>query len=347
MVINDERIGPTPLKSPISRSSPWSYILIGALLGASFEFVVSKPLAYLIQSIFDYVFFGVDFQPESLLRSYIFKPERWPGITLSGIIFGGLLGFIFHRLKEERRRIQTLHHEFELRVATLRHHYKNLAIGIQGFSSRVKRKLADLRDRLTQTEQTASFDPDIQSLEHNVAIMEEASQRLTQTLGDELLFLRALTSDSLHPVARDIYPFLRHTIQDLLGLRFQEKEIRVEINDRPLEADHESLIFSFEPYTMDVILQNILSNAMKLGDQINVKVAPVGGWVRMEVQDNGPGVDVAKLKQHLLAPGDKRGAESTHLGLEVSLHLLEKIGGRLSVQSELGRGAVFILEFPK
>jgi signal transduction histidine kinase len=237
MVTNNKRIGPILLKSPISPSRPWTYILIGALLGALFEVVVTNPLEYLLQKVFDYVFLGGDLQPELLLRPNIFKPAKWPGITLMGIISGGLLGFIFHRLKEQRRRIQTLHREFELRVATLRHHYKNLAIGIQGFSSRVKRKLADLRDRLTQTEQTASFDPDIQSLEHNVAIMEEASQRLTQTLGDELLFLRALTSDSLHLVARDIYPFLRHTIQDLLGLRFQEKKIRVEINDRPLEAD--------------------------------------------------------------------------------------------------------------
>ncbi len=347
MAINDEHIEPTPIKSPISRSSPWPYILIGALLGASFEFVVSKPLEYLLTSMFNYVFFGVEFQPESLLRPYIFRPERWPGITLSGIILGGLLGFIFHRLKEERRRIQTLHREFELRVATLRHHYKNLAIGIHGFSSRVKRKLIDLRDQLTQTEQTARFDQDLKSLEQNVVILEDASQRLTQTLSDELMFLRALTSDSLHPVARDIYPFLRQTIQDLLGLRFQEKKIEVKINDRPLEADQEPLIFSFEPYTMEVILQNILSNAMKFGDRIHVKVAPVEGWVRMEVQDNGPGLDVEKLKHRLLAPGDKRGAESTHLGLEVTLHLMEKTGGRLSVQSKPGEGAVFILEFPQ
>jgi signal transduction histidine kinase len=348
MVTNNKGSGPVVLKSPISRSRPWTYILIGALLGAIIEVAVFNPMEFFLQKIFDYVFLGADIQPELLIRPNIFKPAKWPGITLTGIIFGGLLGFIFQRLKEQRRRIQTLHREFELRVATLRHHYKNLAVGIHGFSSRIKRKLADLHGKLTQAEQPeARFDKDIEILEQNVAILEEAAQRLTQTLGDELLFLRALTSDTLHSMPQDIYPFLRHTIQDLLGLRFQEKQIKVEINDHQLDAEQGPLTFSFEPYTMEVILQNILSNAMKYGDHIQVQVAPAGGWVRMEVQDNGPGVDVDKLKQHLLTPGDKRGAESTHLGLQVTMHLLEKTGGRLSVQSEPGRGAKFILEFPK
>jgi signal transduction histidine kinase len=39
------------------------------------------------------------------------------------------------------------------------------------------------------------------------------------------------------------------------------------------------------------------------------------------------------------------GAESTHLGLRVTLHLLEQYGGRLFALSEPGQGATFILEF--
>jgi len=53
------------------------------------------------------------------------------------------------------------------------------------------------------------------------------------------------------------------------------------------------------------------------------------------------------LRQHLLIPGDRREAESTHLGIKVSLHLLEKYGGRLLAWSQPGAGAIFTIEFPK
>jgi signal transduction histidine kinase len=56
---------------------------------------------------------------------------------------------------------------------------------------------------------------------------------------------------------------------------------------------------------------------------------------------------VDKLKDRLLAPADRHATESTHLGLKVSLHLIQKSGGRLFVWSQPGSGAEFILELPK
>ena len=67
----------------------------------------------------------------------------------------------------------------------------------------------------------------------------------------------------------------------------------------------------------------------------------------MGIRDNGPGLEVEKLKDQLLAPTDRHSAESTHLGLKVSLHLIHKIGGRLFVRSKPGAGAEFIIELPK
>jgi signal transduction histidine kinase len=171
-----------------------------------------------------------------------------------------------------------------------------------------------------------------------VEILEEASQGLTQTLGQELLFLKALTSESLAPGVRDLYPLLIHSIKDLLDLRFRDKDIRVEINGQPLEQCQDSLVFAFEPYTMEVILQNLLSNSMKFGDHIQVEVGELDGRVRVEIKDNGPGLEMEKLKHRLLTPADRREAESTHLGLKVSLHLIHKSGGRLFVQSKPGPG---------
>jgi len=98
---------------------------------------------------------------------------------------------------------------------------------------------------------------------------------------------------------------------------------------------------------MEVILQNIIGNAMRYADLIQIKVQEEGDKVVVEIQDNGPGLDIETLMHHLLIPGERRKAESTHLGIKVTLHLLEKYSGRLLVWSKPGAGAKFILEFPK
>jgi two-component system C4-dicarboxylate transport sensor histidine kinase DctB len=85
---------------------------------------------------------------------------------------------------------------------------------------------------------------------------------------------------------------------------------------------------------------------MRYGDFVQIRVAASRDRVKVEVQDNGPGVEVEKLRQNLLTPADRR-EESSHLGLRVSLHLLAKCGGRLGAWSAPGAGATFILEFPK
>jgi signal transduction histidine kinase len=180
-----------------------------------------------------------------------------------------------------------------------------------------------------------------------MAILEDAAQRLTHTLEQELLFLKALTASVLPSVPRDFYPFLIHCVDDLLGLRFREKEIRVEINGHPLKNCQDSLTFPFEPHTMEVILQNVLANAMRYSDHIHLKVTDWGDRLRVEVRDNGPGLNIQELRRHLVTSWEQREAESTHLGLRVSIHLLAKIGGRLLAWSRPGAGAIFVIEFPK
>ncbi len=345
---------PVPLKFPTPRSKARAYPWVGLLLGIAGGVLVGHPLAMLVQHLHAAIYEHTQFAPLTVL-AHTFSFHMWPMMLLYGLsggIFGAILGLIFKRLQEHRLLLELLHHEFELQVATLRHHYKNLAIGIRGFSDRIRRKLKDLDEQIRQCQEKQCllgdhFQEDIADLEHNVGILDDAAQRLSASLGQELLFIKALTSESLNPEEKDLYPILVSAIRDLLGLRFRDKDLRVEINGRPWQECQDSLIFPFEPYAMEVILQNLLSNAMKYGDLVQVKVAEADDWVRVEVRDNGPGSEVGQLKRHLVASAAKRETDSTHLGLKVSLHLLEKCGGRLWVWSQVGAGATFIAEFPR
>jgi signal transduction histidine kinase len=337
-----------------ARSQAPSYPWIGFVVGIAFGLLVIYPLHLGMRNLSDYLYRGASLK---LLKAVTqgFSPRLWP-IILFYALFGGLGGLvlaaIFKRLRENRQRLDTLHHEFELQVTTLRHHYKNLALGIHGFSARIKRKLAILEEHFRKCAPGdcatyGQFYQDFEALEQSVAILEDAAQRLSHTLGQEILFLRALTNETPTVSPRDFYPFLRHCLDDLLGLRFREKPIRVEINGRPPEDAQESLVFSFDPHIMEVILQNILSNAMKNGDYLQIQVEEQDNLVQVAISDNGPGMDLRELQRHLQDLGRRRDEESTHLGLKVSVHLLEKCRGRLLARSRPGEGACFIIEIPK
>lgn len=284
-----------------------------------------------------------------------FAPRMWPMMTLFGLsggVFGAILGQVFKKLQEHQLQIETLHKEFELQVASLRHHYKNLAIGIEGFSGRISRKVTELARQIRQSHgadcpHESCYCHDLPGLEKDVQTLVETSKRLGETLGRELTFLKALTSDVAAPMPHDIYPVLAGAIRDLLEARFRDKKIQVEINSRPYGGSREPLFFNFELMTMEVILKNLLSNAMNYGDHIQVNVADTAGKLQIQVFDNGPGFEVEELRNQLLVPRDRRELDSTQLGLRVTLHLLEKCGGQLLVASQLGIGSNFTLEFPK
>jgi len=352
--MNPRQVEPTVLTAFVPRGHTPAYPWIGLLLGAGLAVLLAYPLVMMINLVHDHYVFGI---PLNLFQAVLrgLRPQLWPLIglyALGGALTGAILGRIFQRIHENRLRLDNLHHEFELQVTALRHHYKNLALGIQGFSNRIKRKMVSLEEHFQACAREecltyGQFYQDFDSLQQSLAILEDTSQRLTHTLGQELLFLRALTSNTPAMEPRDFFPFLEHCVQDLLGLRFREKSIRVEINGRPSGEKRESLIVCFDPHIMEVVLQNILTNAMKSGDHLQIRVQDEPDLVRVEVEDNGPGLDLVELQRQLKVAGRGRDSESTYLGLRVSLHLLEKCHGRLLALSRPGNGATFIVEIPK
>ncbi|MHB9071958.1 MAG: sensor histidine kinase [Desulfobaccales bacterium] len=330
------------------------YPVLGFLLGGVAGIFIGHPLSMAVANIQEYIHHQAPLEP--IQRAFhAFSLHMWPMMALyalSGAAFGMVLGIIYQKLVEHRLRIEKLYQEFELQVASLRHHYKNMTIGIQGFSQRIKRKIGDLTMEVEQCHERLCplencFCRNIPALELDVNTLVKTTQRLNETLGKELIFLKILTGSTLVPQPRDVYPVLIGAIRDLGELRFRDKQVEVLVNGQPYDSCQNSLVFNFDLAAMQVILENILSNAMKYGDRVQVAIEETKNKVAVSIMDNGPGVEVSELKKQFLSFREGREPESTKLGLKVSLHLLKKCGGALYVSSKPGVGSTFTLEFPK
>jgi PAS domain S-box-containing protein len=99
------------------------------------------------------------------------------------------------------------------------------------------------------------------------------------------------------------------------------------------------------------VLINLIDNAVKHGGDgpVHVSVAPDAGVVRMTVADSGGGIPVAEQRRifekfYRSGSALTRSPGGTGLGLYISRELVERMGGLLYVQSELGAGAAFTVE---
>jgi signal transduction histidine kinase len=102
------------------------------------------------------------------------------------------------------------------------------------------------------------------------------------------------------------------------------------------------------------IVFNLLSNAVKFtpdGGRVDVSAARNNGEVRVAVRDNGIGIDEADreriFEEFQQASRDpERSREGTGLGLALSKRYVELHGGRIWVESEVGRGSTFTFALP-
>jgi PAS domain S-box-containing protein len=113
-----------------------------------------------------------------------------------------------------------------------------------------------------------------------------------------------------------------------------------------------------DPRMLRQTLVNLIGNAVKFTERGEVTVhaehvsSPAGAAsVRFSVRDTGPGIP-AEAVETLFEPFTQAGTHASSeqggsgLGLAISSRLVRLMGGRLTVESELGRGSVFSFELP-
>ena len=101
---------------------------------------------------------------------------------------------------------------------------------------------------------------------------------------------------------------------------------------------------------MNQVFMNLLTNAIDAiqgeGD-IWIATQRDGDWVRISVRDSGSGMP-AKVMKQIFDPffTTKEVGKGTGLGLSISFGIVEKHGGKIEVESEMGKGTMFTVRIP-
>ena len=177
----------------------------------------------------------------------------------------------------------------------------------------------------------------------------ESSEFMLALIND-ILDLSAIESGQLRIDAHelDLVQLVRDNIE-LNRVLAQEKEITIVLTTAPgvprIVAD---------PRRVEQILNNLLGNAVKFssrGTTVRVAVRAEDGGVSLVVADQGQGIPAGELETILRpfsrgTPKGTAGEKSTGLGLAIVKRLVDAHGGRLSYESEVGRGSTFSVWLP-
>lgn len=230
------------------------------------------------------------------------------------------------------RKLENIRKDF---VANVSHEIKTPITAIKGF-------VETLRDGAMQSPQDA---------ERFLGIIQNHVLRL-ESLVEDLLSLSRIEEETEKEAIvleeKPIKEVLMGAIQ-LCQVRAEPKQIRMELSCK------EEVIARINSSLLEQAVVNLLDNAVKYsetGKSIWVEMDTKPQEISIKVRDEGCGIE----KQHLerlferfyrVDKARSRKLGGTGLGLAIVKHIMEVHGGRVSVESQPGRGSTFTLHLPR
>jgi len=206
----------------------------------------------------------------------------------------------------------------------------------------IKEKAGWMRDLLTEEDVKNSpnfkeFEDAITKIEFHVTRAKDVTHRL-------LGFARRLD-----PIHEDI------NLNDVLAqtITFLENEARYRSIEIRTDFGKDLPFIASDSAQLQQVFLNIIDNAIDaIGKDGNITVRTRAVHdpeeVVISISDSGPGIPKEKLDK-IFDPffTTKKVGEGTGLGLTISFSIIQKLGGRLAVESEEGKGATFIITLPR
>jgi PAS domain S-box-containing protein len=253
--------------------------------------------------------------------------ELW--LSFSGVEFPEGTVYAFRDLSEQHR-LEEARSDF---VATVSHELRTPLASIHGAAATLHGREMQLEERTRR-----------QLLE----VIYDQSDRLSH-LVEQILLANQLSSGSVHVEAR---PFDARELADSVvdGVRpMAPPAIDFDVSAAealpPVEAD---------PERTRQVLRNLIENAVKYspgGGRVAVELSASDGHVCFTVSDEGLGIPAQEQERifqkfYRLDPSMTRGIGGSGLGLFICRELVELMGGRLRVRSDVGVGSTFSFYLP-
>lgn len=181
------------------------------------------------------------------------------------------------------------------------------------------------------------------------ASIEQSTNRLKKMI-TKILDVSAIESKTLNISLETIN--VQELLNDIIN-RFAEMAAKKNITMVRQFASNTPALVSDVGYLSEV-LENLLSNAVKyspIGKEITVKLSNTPKHVRIEFIDQGQGISEKDMKNlfgkyQKLSAKPTAGEDSTGLGLSIVKKYVEALNGKVWCESEEGKGANFVVEFP-
>jgi signal transduction histidine kinase len=113
------------------------------------------------------------------------------------------------------------------------------------------------------------------------------------------------------------------------------------------EVSAEAMIISDGDRVLQII-SNLLANAFRWtpdGGRVDLRLSAENGLIHVAVEDTGPGIG-PEDQERIFRPFWTHDGKGTGLGLAIARELALALGGRIELDSELGRGSRFELVLP-
>jgi len=223
---------------------------------------------------------------------------------------------------------------------------------IANASHELRTPLAALLGFIETLQGTAKDDP--VAREKFLSIMQGQATRMARLIDDLLSLSRIELNAHLQPnTPVDLVPIVRQVVD---GLQMLARDRGVEFN---VTAPPDAVIVLGDRDELIRALENLVENALKYGaagkrlDISLVRGQTRGGKaeVLLAVRDYGPGIAPEHLPRlterfYRVDVADSRSQGGTGLGLALVKHVLNRHGGRLTIESTPGAGATFTMHLP-
>ena len=246
--------------------------------------------------------------------------------------------YLFSRLETKRRNIRFLDQQLQ--------HSSRMASSMKlasGFVREVNETLSNMDLVLSWVDELAQGDLSAEGSRRELReSLKEVKSEVIRARKATDKFLKS-TQSSL-PIIREVkLQDLLDEIIELLGgeLNFNSITVKREYQDSlpPVPSD---------PSQLRQVFQNLLVNAVTAIGQdgvITVTAHQAEKSVVVSVGDTGPGIPRERLEK-IFDPLFTTKPDGTGLGLSIGAGILKKLGGTISVKSEVGKGSVFTVEIP-